>query len=86
MKKLFSILCAAALLILMSGCNKTFIDFQHEFDYALVRMPDGTSQQIELTSWNDYDGEQIQLTAKDGTVYLVSSINCVLIRKAAKHV
>ena len=41
--------------------------------------PDGKTQTIEIVQWKDYDAtEQIQIWAKDGTVYLISSVNTVL--------
>ncbi len=67
--------------ILFTGCNKQVVDFNYSYDVALVQFPDGTYKEIELSSWTDYEGEQLQLTDKDGTVYLVNSVNCVLIKK-----
>jgi hypothetical protein len=37
---------------------------------------------IKIKRWKDYEGEQIQIIGKDGTVYLINSMNAVLIRKA----
>jgi hypothetical protein len=67
------------LLVLCTGCNQTIIDLNYKFDRAIIEMPGGEVVEIELKEWGDYDGEQLQLIAKDGTVYLVSSNNCVLI-------
>ena len=68
------------ILCICAGCNQTLIDTVYKFDRAIIEMPGGEVVEIEVQQWGDYDGEQIQIIAKDGTVYLVSSNNCVLIR------
>ena len=78
------ILIAALLVVIMcmcSGCgNRDMWDTNHTFDRAIIEMPGGTVVEIEIKKWTDYeDGEQIQIIAKDGTIYLVNSVNCVLI-------
>lgn len=55
------------------------MDTKYHFDRAIISMPDGTTKEIDLVYWADADGEQLTLTASDGTRYLVSSINCILI-------
>lgn len=67
--------------LVLVGCgNKDMFDTVRTYDYALVSFPDGTSEKIEIKQWRDYeDGEQIQIIAKDGNIYLVNSVNCVLI-------
>lgn len=83
MKKIIITLTLIVVLIAtMCGFNYQLIDTTYSYDYALVAMPDGTCEKIMLKSWTDYeDGEQLQLTAKDGTIYLVSSFNCVLVKE-----
>lgn len=84
MKKILTIvLMMALMLIILCSCgNKDYFDTNYTFDTAIIGMPDGTSRTIEIKNWTDYeDGEQIQITATDGTVYLVSSYNCVLVNK-----
>ena len=44
-------------------------------------MNDGSRIEVDIKKWNDYDGEQLQIVAKDGTVYLVSSYNTILIKE-----
>lgn len=78
-KKLLAGFCVAA--VLLAGCNKSIIDYQYKFDVAIIEMPGGTVERIDIATWNDYEGEQIQVIAKDGTVYLVSSVNCVLMKE-----
>lgn len=68
------ILCLMAL----TSCNQQIIDFNLKFDRAYVKIGDEWKD-IEVKMWTDYeDGEQIQLTLKDGTVILVHSANCIL--------
>jgi hypothetical protein len=78
----FGIIAAVVILILcfLAGCNQTVFDTVYKFDRAIIEMPGGEVIEVEISQWGDYDGEQLQIIAKDGTVYLVSSNNCVLIR------
>ena len=62
----------------LAGCNKQIIDLNYKFTNAYVKIGDEWVD-LELNSWTDYeDGEQIQLTLKDGTVMIVHSANCIL--------
>lgn len=64
----------------VSAYNKTFFDMQYSFDEAIIDLHDKVIH-VEVKEWTDYeDGEQIQVIAKDGTVYLTSSYNCTLIK------
>ena len=45
-----------------------------------MRWPDGSVKDLKIYKWRDYDGEQIQIRAEDGKVYLISSVNAVLVR------
>ena len=70
------------ILISLTGCgNKDIWDFNYTFDKAIIKMPDGNILELEIKYWNDYDGEQIQVVDKNGNIYLVSSVNCVLIKE-----
>ncbi|MDD4165055.1 MAG: hypothetical protein PHD46_05525 [Eubacteriales bacterium] len=83
MKKILTVLLFTALMVCFSGCgNKDLFDTVYTYDTAIIKMPDGSTREIEIDQWTDYEGEQIQIIAKDGTVYLVNSVNCVLIRNA----
>ena len=77
-----AIAVAVLLLILCmcTGCNQALFDTVYKFDRAIIEMPGGDVIEVEIQQWGDYEGEQIQIIAKDGTVYLVNSDNCVLIR------
>lgn len=60
--------------------NKTAIDTKYNYEKAIINI-NGETKEIEIDTWSDYDGEQIQIIAKDGKVYLVSSFNTILIGK-----
>lgn len=62
-----------------TGCNRDMFDTTWKYDTAVVRWPDGSMKTIKIRSWRDYEGEQIQITDRDGNVYLLSSYNTVLI-------
>lgn len=67
----------------LTACgNRDMFDTVYTYNYAIVDCLDGRVEKIGIKQWRDYeDGEQIQITAKDGTVYLVNSVNCILIRE-----
>lgn len=82
MKKKFItvILCITMLAssLALSGCgNYDVLDTQCEFSNAYIKVGD-TWVDVEIKSWRDYDGEQIQIKLKDDTVLLLSSVNCIL--------
>lgn len=58
--------------------NKDAFDFNYTFDKAIVWIGEEKIE-LDIESWKDYEGEQIQVKAADGKVYLVSSLNTVLI-------
>jgi hypothetical protein len=81
MKKIIAgILLVISLLTLASCGNKRIFDTTYTFNYAMIKMPDGSILEGRLESWTDYEGEQLQVTI-DGNTYLVSSINTVLMVK-----
>lgn len=63
------------------GCNRQVFDFNLKFEKALIKWPDGTMKTVSISKWRDYEGEQIQIISKDGTVYLVNSINTILVHE-----
>lgn len=62
------------------GCgNKDYIDTVRTYDKAIIQLANGDVVETKIKAWRDYDGEQLQVTAEDGTVYLTSSFRCDLI-------
>ena len=83
MKKILAFGLLAVILVLsLVSCNYDVIDTQYSYDTAIITLHNGERIEVSIKSWRDYeDGEQLQITATDGTVYLVSSYNCILIDK-----
>ena len=81
MKKVLLILATLAMTLLVafstSGCNKQLFDFNYKFSHAYIKIGDEWKD-LEIKTWRDYDGEQIQITLYDDTVILTSSYNCIL--------
>ena len=66
-----------ALLLCLVGCNYQILDLNYNFTNAYVKIGESWVD-LEIKTWLDYEGEQIQITLLDGTVMLVSSVNCIL--------
>lgn len=83
MKKIIALLMIVLVLVTMVSCgNRDAFDTVYTFDYAIIAFPDGTNKKVEIKQWRDYvDGNQIQIKATDGTIYLVHSEDCVLVNE-----
>ena len=80
MKKGLKILLLVVITTLcLTGCNKQIIDLKYTYDRAICDIG-GTYQEIKIKKWTDYEGEQLQIIDNEGHIYLVSSINCTLIK------
>lgn len=80
-KRIVTGILAFAMTMSLCACgNKDIWDTNLTYNKAVIAWPDGTTKTVEVKQWKDYEGEQIQIIAKDGTVYLVSSYNCILIK------
>ena len=77
-RKIVLLVLALCLMTAMVGCGTKTV-FDTNFNRAIIQLADGTVVDTEIKSWRDYDGEQLQIVAKDGTVYLTSSLRCDLI-------
>lgn len=54
----------------------------YHFDYAYIKLPDGTMIEGKIEKWADSeDGEQLTITFKNGNRYLVNSVNCTLVEE-----
>lgn len=82
-KMLLIVVVLFVMMFVLTGCgNKDLFDTVYTYNYAIVDFLDGRVEKINVKQWRDYeDGEQIQIIAKDGTVYLVNSVNCILIKE-----
>ena len=79
MKKLVMVSVLGIGLVLLGACgNKQFFDTTYTFNYAMVKLPDGTIKKGKVATWDDYEGEQLQIKFEDGTTVLVNSTNTVL--------
>lgn len=82
MRKVIAAILVLMVALVLIGCNYSgynFYDNDYHFNRAMISMPDGTILNVQIAKWSDAEGEQLTITAKDGTRYLVSSYNCVLI-------
>lgn len=67
--------------LLLGGCgNRDMFDTNYTYDRAIIELANGEIVDVKIKQWRDYDGEQVQIIAEDGTVYLTSSMRCDLIR------
>ena len=81
MKKIAFLLITLLLSSVLIGCgNYDTFDTVYEYDRAIIQLANGEVIEVEIASWCDYEGEQIQTTTPDGTVYLTSSLRCDLIK------
>lgn len=78
MKKiLFALL--AIMMLALTGCgNQQIFDMTYTFNYAIIELPNGEVVEGKVQTWNDYEGEQLQVVI-DGVTYLTHSENVVMI-------
>lgn len=80
MKKIKIVILLTTLALGVSACgNQQFFDTTYTFNKAIIEMPGGDIKEINIKSWNDYEGDQLQIKADDGVTYLVHSSKCVMI-------
>lgn len=81
MTKSAKIMAVIAIIIIiavcLTACNKTIIDTKYKFEKAHIRINDEWFD-VNVSKWNDYDGEQIQLILTDGSVIVIHSRDCIL--------
>lgn len=78
MKKIFCLIMIICILVLTS-CNKQIIDTTWNFDYAYIKLPDGSVIQGELSSWKDWDDSDVIQVKINGVTYLTYYSNVILI-------
>lgn len=76
-KLILIILIVAIIAVIFTACNKEVFDVKFKFTNAYVKVGEDWID-VEVKTWTDYEGEQIQLTLKDGTVLVVNSMNLIL--------
>lgn len=81
-KTIILIVLSISAIVSLSGCgNKQIFDTTYTFHTALIDTFNGEVMEVEIAGWRDYDnGDQIQITSTDGTVFLVHSSRCILIK------
>lgn len=80
MKKIIFMLVATVSLCCGCSCgNKELFDTTYVYDKAICSIG-GEYQEIKIKKWKDYDGEQIQIWDNEGKYYLLSSVNCTLMK------
>jgi hypothetical protein len=61
--------------------NKQYWDTTYTFNYAQVKMMDGSVVEGKVDSWTDFeDGDQLQVKI-NGDTYLTHSSNVVLVKR-----
>lgn len=78
MKRILAVVVLLVLVISCSGCNKQLFDTTYSFKEAQIAMPDGSVVEGKITSWCDYEGDQIQIKI-NGKTYLTHIENVVMI-------
>lgn len=79
MKKLLIFILSILLLCLLfclTSCNKQIFDFNYTFKKVHILE---TNKCYNLSSWRDYDGEQLQLNLEDYGICLFYSNQVILI-------
>lgn len=74
---LLIVICCSVVLCGCNGCNRQMFDTTYNYNKAYVKIGEEWID-LEIRSWRDYDGEQLQLKLSDGSILLVSSFNCIL--------
>lgn len=82
MKKL--IILVGLCVTLLTGCNYGMMDLNYEYDRAIIKLANDEVIEVKIKQWTDYGGEQLQIIAEDGTVYLTNSFRCDLINDKEK--
>jgi hypothetical protein len=67
------------MIFLLTSCNKQIYDFNYNFTKIHLK---SLNKCLEIKSWNDYEGDMIQVTLKDeaNTVMVISDTEATLIK------
>lgn len=66
----------------VASCNKQILDFNYKYNYAYIQLQNGEVLEGRVETWQDYEGEQLQVKI-NGVTYLTNSYNCTLIYNPA---
>ena len=81
MRRIFAavmIIAMAAACLVLTSCNRQFLDTTYKFCYAYIALPDGNWIAGPVESWKDFeDGDQLQVVIH-GITYLTHASNVVL--------
>lgn len=77
MEKIKYLLILIIVMLFITGCNKEIFDTSYSFDKIICNY-DGIKFELNVDSWNDYEGEQLQIKSDDKT-YLLSANKCYMI-------
>lgn len=77
-KKLAAVLLTLGAITSLTGCNKQIFDTTYSFERAIIELPNGEIIEGKVRSWDDYEGDQLQVKI-DGKTYLTHAENVVLI-------
>lgn len=81
MKKIIALVLTSIITVgSLCGCNRQIIDLTYKYNYAVIELPNGEIVEGRVSSWKDYEGDQLQLVI-DGITYLVHSSNVAMMNK-----
>jgi len=81
MKRKIFIVLTTLLILLLTACNKQIFDTTWNFDYAYIKMPDGSVIQGKVDSWDDFDDSDAVQIKINGVTYLTHYCNVVMVDK-----
>lgn len=74
---IIAVLLIAAFSMAACNSNRTVFDTKYKFTKAHIRINDKWLD-VDVKSWCDYEGEQIQLILTDETTMVIHSRDCIL--------
>lgn len=80
MKKFILVAILCVLVLVLCSCNKQILDITYNYNYAILELPDGSVVEGKVSSWKDYEGDQLQVVINHVT-YLIHSSDAVLMNK-----
>lgn len=79
MKKLLSLLIAAAMALSLCACNRRLIDTSYKFNKAYINIgPEPLL--VDISSWTE-DETTFTIITNDGTIYCSSQVNIILVKE-----